>query len=431
MDISVVILSAGAGTRMKSTVPKVLHKLSGKEMIYYIIKESKKVTDNVDLVLYHNADLIEKFVLKEFSNIGFHRQDMQNFPGTGGAIKNMNFKADRVFVLNGDTPLIEESSLRAFLEIDADIVVGVMNLKNPFGYGRVIIENQNIKKIVEQKDASENEKMCQSVNSGVYLFKKDILDRYIPQLNNQNSQNEYYLTDIIELAVRDNLVIAPVFVDECSFKGVNSKLELAEADEIMQKRIKDKFMVAGVLIKSPNTVYIDSSVTIDGESCIENGVTLLGESSIINSHIKTNSIIESSKIEDSQVGPMARIRPQSEIKNSTIGNFVEIKKSKLNGVKAGHLAYIGDAIIEDGTNIGAGVITCNYDGKSKYTTKIGKNVFVGSDVQLIAPIELEDDTIIAAGTSVNRDVPKGSLAINREPLTIIKDYYYKFFGKKG
>lgn len=428
--ISIVILSAGAGTRMKSSLPKVLHKLSGKEMIYHIIKESQKITENINIILYHNSELIKNYISKEFQDVKFHIQDMQNFPGTGGALKKIDFESQKVLVINGDTPLIEESDLRDFIKIDADIVMGVMNLNNPNGYGRVVIENNQVKKIVEQKDANESELAIKSVNVGAYLFKKEVLDRYISQIDNNNAQNEYYLTDIIELAVRDNLNIKPIFVNEESFKGVNSKLELAEADLIMQNRIKNRFMLNGITIVNPSSVYIDSTVEIEGETTIENNVNIIGNSKIVDSYIKTNCVIESSYIKDSTIGPMARVRPECKLESSTIGNFVEIKKSNLFGVKAGHLAYIGDATIDEGTNVGAGVITCNYDGKNKHNTKIGKNVFIGSDVQLIAPIEIEDEVLIAAGTSVNKDVPKGSLAINREPLVILKDYYYRFFGDK-
>ncbi len=212
--------------------------------------------------------------------------------------------------------------------------------------------------------------------------------------------------------------------------GVNSKYHLAIAEEFMQKRIKKRFMEDGVLMKLPETIYIEAMVEIVGESILENGVSLLGNTKIINSHIKTNCVVEDSIVEDSDIGPMARIRPNSIIKNTHIGNFVEVKKSTLNGVKAGHLSYLGDSEIDEGTNIGCGTITCNYDGKAKYKTIIGKNVFIGSDTQLVAPVKVEDDVLIASGTTVTKDIPKGSLAINREPLKIIDNFFYKFFGKE-
>jgi len=212
--------------------------------------------------------------------------------------------------------------------------------------------------------------------------------------------------------------------------GVNSKHHLSIAENLMQERIKKEFMEKGVLMRLPQTIYIESDVEIEGECILENGVSLLKGAKISHSHIKTNSIIEKSIIKNSSIGPMARIRPDSVIENSHIGNFVEVKKSTLNGVKAGHLSYLGDALIDEGTNIGCGTITCNYDGKGKYRTIIGKNVFVGSDTQLVAPVTIEDDVIIASGTTVTKNIPKGSLAINREPLKIIPNFFYKFFGKK-
>ena len=427
MDISILILSAGAGTRMKSTIPKVLHKISGKEMIYYVIQEAKKITNNINIVLYHKSELIEEVVLKYFNDINIVIQDHTNYPGTGGALKNINFKNSKVLVLNGDMPLIQADELKQFFEIDADIIMSVINLNNPDGYGRVVIENDKVKKIVEQKDANKNELKIKNVNAGIYLFKKEILDKYLAKITNGNRQKEYYLTDIIELCVKDNKIIKPLFVKEENFKGINSKFDLANAEQIMQNRIKKNFMLNGVTMRLPDTIYIDNSVEIEGESIIENGVSLLGNSKIINSHIKTNTIIEDGEVINSEVGPMARVRPASFLKDSKIGNFVEIKKSTLNGVKAGHLSYIGDAQINENTNIGAGVITCNYDGKNKYKTKIGKNVFVGSDSQLIAPITIEDNTIVAAGTTLTQDVKEGELAISREKQKNIKGFFKKFF----
>jgi len=189
-------------------------------------------------------------------------------------------------------------------------------------------------------------------------------------------------------------------------------------------------MSQGVIMRMPETIYIENSVIIEGESILENGVTLLGDTKIISSHIKTNSIVENSTIEDSSIGPIARIRPNSILKDTHIGNFVEVKKSNLTGVKAGHLAYLGDSQIDEGTNIGAGTITCNYDGINKHKTIIGKNVFIGSDTQLIAPVTLEDNCMIGAGSTITKDIKSGELVITRVKPKTIKDYFYKFFGKK-
>ncbi len=429
MSISVVILSAGKGTRMKSNTPKVLHKISGKPMISHVIDASKKISDDITVVIYHQAERVREVIEKEYKDIKFHIQDVENFPGTGGALRGITPKYNRTLILNGDMPLVTDNSLKNLIDGDSDINISVIKLDNPSGYGRVVIENQEVKQIVEEKDCNPIQKEINSVNGGVYSIKSELLERYIPKLNNFNSQKEYYLTDIIEMAVKEGRIVKPIFVPEEEFKGVNSKLDLATAEEIMQRRIKDSLMLNGTIMHLPDTIYIDINASFEGESIIESGVSIIGKSQIINSHIKANSVIEDSIIDNSSIGPMGRVRPQSHIQDTHIGNFVEVKKSNLNGVKAGHLSYIGDATIEEGTNIGAGVITCNYDGKAKYKTKIGKNVFVGSDTQIVAPITIEDDVIIGAGTTVTKDIKEGSLAISRVPLKIVADFFYKFFKK--
>lgn len=427
-DISIVILAAGFGTRMKSKTPKVLHSISGFPMIYYSIKEAKKLSDDIKVILYHKNEMVKKEIEKYFDDIEFIIQDVKNYPGTGGALRGLVYKHDKVMILNGDMPLVQNRELQKFMQIDADIVMSVIKLKNPTGYGRVVIKNDEVQKIVEQKDASNEQMDIKVVNAGVYLSKKDILEKYIPKLNNQNLSKEYYLTDIIEMAKKDNKVIKPLFVKEENFKGVNSKKDLAEAEVIMQKRIKDQLMQNGVSFRLPETTYIESEVAFEGECIIENSVSIHRYSKIANSHIKSNSIIEESAIINSSIGPLAHIRPNSYIEDSHIGNFTEVKKSTLKGIKAGHLSYLGDSDIDEGTNIGAGTITCNYDGKAKYKTKIGKNVFIGSDTQIVAPVVIEDDVIVAAGTTVTKDVKKGSLAISRTSLKTIENFFYKFFG---
>lgn len=430
MSISVVILAAGQGTRMKSSTPKVLHEISGKSMLFHAIDAAKALSDDITVVLYHQAERIQNEIERHYENIHFHMQDAQKYPGTGGAMKGVEVQHDKALILNGDMPLVTMNALNTLTEGDADINMSVIKLENPTGYGRVVIFNDKVQEIVEEKDCIPAQKEIQTVNAGVYCVKKELLDRYIPALNNENAQEEYYLTDIIKMAVEDGKVVHPVIVEEEEFKGVNSKLDLAHAEEIMQKRIKTELMKSGVSMRLPETIYIDSRATFEGECILENGVSVQGASRIIASHIKTHSIIEDSHIENSDVGPMGRIRPNSTLIDTHIGNFVEVKKSTLKGVKAGHLAYIGDASIDEGTNIGAGMITCNYDGKQKYNTVIGKNVFIGSDTQIVAPVTIEDDVIIAAGTTVNKDIEKGSLAISRTEMKSIKNFFYKFFGDK-
>ena len=427
---SIIILAAGQGTRMKSDTPKVLHKISGKPMLYYSIKEALKLSDDITVVLYHQFEKVKTEIEKYFSNINFVIQDHKNYPGTGGAVMGIAPKYEKVLVLNGDMPLIQASELEKFDIPNATIVMSVLKLESADGYGRVIIENGDVKKIVEQKDATENELKITTANAGIYQFCSKFLLENLPKLNNNNAQKEYYITDLVEMAINQGKVLKPLVVNEENFKGVNSKVELADAEVIHQNRIKKEFMKAGVILRLPDTIYIEEGVTIEGESIIENGVSLLGNSKIINSHIKTNSVVEDSIIKDSDVGPMARIRPDSELNKTHIGNFVETKKAKLNGVKAGHLSYLGDCTIDEGTNIGCGTITCNYDGVNKHQTIIGKNVFVGSDTQFVAPVKIEDDVLIAAGSTVTGNVKKGELYLTRAKAKTIDGYFYKHFSSK-
>ena len=426
---SIIILAAGAGTRMKSTTPKVLHKISGKEMLYYSIKEALKLSDDITVVLFHQAARVQREMEKYFSDINYVIQDHANYPGTGGAVMGITPKYEEVLVLNGDMPLIQSSELKKF-DLDATIVMSVLELESADGYGRVIVEEGCVKKIVEQKDATKEELAVTTANAGIYQFNTKFLLENLPKLSNENAQDEYYITDLIELAIQQGKVLKPLVVNVENFKGVNSKVELADSEVIHQKRIKNEFLKAGVIMRLPDTIYIEEGVEIEGESILENGVTLLGNSKIINSHIKTNSIVEDSTIKDSDIGPMARVRPGSQLNKTHLGNFVETKKALLNGVKAGHLTYLGDCEIDEGTNIGCGTITCNYDGISKYKTIIGKNVFVGSDTQFIAPVTIEDNTMIGAGSTVTSDVKKGELYTSRAKKRVVAGYYDKHFTNK-
>jgi bifunctional UDP-N-acetylglucosamine pyrophosphorylase/glucosamine-1-phosphate N-acetyltransferase len=428
--LSIVILAAGKGSRMKSPKAKVLHEICGREMLYYSIKAAREITDDVIVVVAHQKDAVIRAMEKYFQGLTFVTQDTDNFPGTGGAMMGIKPKYGDVLVLNGDMPLITRASIDAFMSSESDIVMSVIPLDNPSGYGRVIIENNHVLRIVEEKDANDAEKAVQTVNAGIYAFKHHVLETYIPSLSNANAQSEYYLTDVIAMARNDGLTIAPLYVEEVEFKGVNSKNDLSNAEMIMMDRLRRDWMDAGVIMQLPHTIYIEEGVKFEGECIIENGIRLCGNTLISNSHIKAHSVIEESIIRDSDVGPMAHIRPQSVIEGTHIGNFVEVKKSTLTGVKAGHLSYLGDAIIGEGSNIGAGTITCNYDGKKKYQTIIGKNVFVGSDTQLVAPVEIADNVMIAAGTTV----PSGKyesdiLILSRTPIRKVAGFFTKFFGK--
>jgi bifunctional UDP-N-acetylglucosamine pyrophosphorylase/glucosamine-1-phosphate N-acetyltransferase len=428
MELSIVILAAGKGTRMKSSKAKVLHKIADRPMLFHIIKEAKKLTYDITVVLNHQADAVGKMINEYFENIMLTMQDIDTYPGTGGALKNVTYKHDHVLVLNGDMPLLQASEMERFTHLEGDIVMSILDLDNPSGYGRVIVEDEHVKAIVEEKDANEEQKRVRTVNAGVYLFRRELLESYIPKLSNNNAQQEYYLTDLISMANSEAKSIVPLFVDENTFAGVNSKYHLAQAEETMQARLKKHWMEQGVTMRLPQTIHLSSEVVFEGECEVESGVVIKGNTLISHTTIKANSVIEDAVIKTSEIGPMARIRPNSYITDSKIGNFVEVKKSTLNGVKAGHLSYLGDAVIDEGTNIGAGVITCNYDGINKHKTTIGKNVFVGSNSQLVAPVIIEDNVMVAAGTTVPKGhIKEGVLAIARAPMKQIKDFFFQFF----
>ena len=444
LPVSVIILAAGAGTRMKSSTPKVLHTLCGKSMLTLITQQALELSDDIHIVLHHQTQKITQVLHEEFgalldSTLYLHTQDVENFPGTGGALRNILPKYKRVLVLNGDMPLIQAQSLRILCMRQEAIVMSMLWLHNPDGYGRVVLDEtihnpsnlttHKVLKIIEQKDATNKELEIQSVNAGVYVFSQEILEYYIPKLSNANAQKEYYLTDVISLAQNDGVEICGVFVDENEYMGVNSKMHLAQAQEVLLTRLRERAMAQGVKMDMPHTIYIESDVIFKGECVLENGVRISGKSLVQDSHIKAHSVIESSVIIQSDIGPMAHLRPNSHITGTHIGNFVELKSAKLEGVKAGHLSYLGDCEIGTGSNIGAGVITCNYDGKAKHKTLIGENVFVGSDCQLIAPVEIQSNTLIAAGSSITHNVPSGALAIARSKQHNKAGFFERFFGK--
>ncbi|EHH0538432.1 bifunctional UDP-N-acetylglucosamine diphosphorylase/glucosamine-1-phosphate N-acetyltransferase GlmU [Campylobacter lari] len=429
MKISVLILAAGLGTRMKSQNPKVLQKICSKAMILHILKQAYKISDDVCVVLSHQKEKVEQVILEHFPNTRFLEQDLQNFPGTAGALRNYESKYEKILILCGDMPLIKAGDLEKIALNNDDFNVAVFKAKDPKSYGRIILKDNKIQKIVETKDANKEELAINICNSGVYAIKAQILKEVLPLIKNENKAKEYYLTDAVYLAKEKGYEIDAVFVNEQNFMGVNDKIELCLAQDLMQEEIKKEWMRQGVIFHMPTTTFISDEVEFVGECEVYENVRIEGKSKIINSIIKSSSIIEDSIVENSDVGPLAHLRPKCQLKNTHIGNFVECKNALLNGVKAGHLSYLGDCEIDEGSNIGCGTITCNYDGVKKHKTKIGKNVFVGSDTQFIAPVNIEDEVIIAAGSCVNKDVKKGSLFINRAKEDIIKDYFYTKFKK--
>ncbi|WP_086236584.1 bifunctional UDP-N-acetylglucosamine diphosphorylase/glucosamine-1-phosphate N-acetyltransferase GlmU [Campylobacter porcelli] len=429
-NISIIILAAGNGTRMKSPKSKVLHTLSGRSMISHIIEKSLQISDDISVVLGYQFDEVSQAINSEFSSINIARQDIKSYPGTAGAVMAARPKFDKTLIICADMPLVKVEELRSIAQANSDITIATFESKDPFGYGRVIKDGNQVVKIVEQKDATPAQKDINLCNAGAYCFNTDLLKSILPQINNQNASNEYYLTDAIEIAIKDGKSVGSVLVDEQNFMGINDKLALSKAEILMQNEIKSNLMKNGIIIRLPDSVFIDSRAKFEGECEIESGCVIKGDCLIKNSIIKSGSVVEYSTIIDSDIGPMAHLRPKSYIKSTHIGNFVELKNANLDGVKAGHLSYLGDCQINEGTNVGCGTITCNYDGKSKNKTIIGKNVFIGSDTQLIAPLNIADDTIIAAGSSVTKDSQKGDLIIARAKQSNKSGFFYKFFGIK-
>ena len=448
MALKSIIMAAGKGTRMQSELPKVIHLAHGKPMVVRIMEalNALDVEENI-LILGHKREK----VLEVLGDVSYVVQEEQL--GTGHAVKQAqekikNFDGD-VLIVNGDIPLIRKETLKNFYEIykkeNADGIVLTAIFENPFSYGRVFKNGDQVLKIVEEKEANEEQKKIKEVNAGVYIFKAQDLVRALNQINNNNEKGEYYLTDVVEILSKENKkVISYSLKDAMEIQGVNSKVELALVSRVLRERKNISLMEAGVILIDPATTYIDDEVKIGRDTIIYPNVTLqgnteIGENSkilsgtrVIDSKIYDNVRIESSVIEESivengvTIGPFAHLRPKSHLKEDVhIGNFVETKKSVLEkGVKAGHLTYLGDAHVGEKTNIGAGTITCNYDGKNKFKTEIGKNAFIGSDTMLVAPVNIGDNALIGAGSVITKDVPNDSLGVSRSKQ-IIKEGWKK------
>ncbi len=489
MKLKTLILAAGKGTRMKSDLPKVIHKVNGIPMVKKILNELEKLgTEENILILGHKKEEI----LKELGEIKYAVQEEQL--GTGHAImqaENLlkDYEGD-VMILCGDTPLLRHETLKAMYEAHKKSGVATTILtsvyENPFGYGRIVKNGEKVTAIVEEKEADEETKKIKEVNAGVYCCNAKELFAALKKVTNNNEKGEYYLTDIVGIQVGEGKTVASfVLEDNREILGVNSKVELAEASKILRERKNTSLMEEGVILIDPASTYIEETVkigkdtviyptvmlqgnTVIGENCeiigctriidstlgndirIEEtvkigkdtviyptvmlqGNTVIGENCeiigctrIIDSTLGNDIRIESSVIEESIVddkvtmGPFAHLRPKSHLKEKVhIGNFVEVKKSTLEyGVKAGHLTYLGNATVGKDTNIGAGTITCNYDGVNKFDTVIGENVFIGSDTMLVAPVNIGDKAITGAGSVITKDVAPRALAVERNKQII-------------
>lgn len=450
---SAVVLAAGKGKRMKSDLPKVLHKVCGKEMINQVIDTLKNCDiDDIDLVIGNGSEQVKKATQDRIVTYSIQEKQL----GTGHALMSaksfLNGKNGIVAVFTGDAPLITEDTVRNFLKFHeegnykATILTAIVD--DASGYGRIIRnENSEVEKIVEHKDCTEDELKVNEINSGMYCFDIEELMNNLDKLENNNSQGEYYLTDIIELLKEKGCKVGAISVDSNEIKGVNSRVQLSEADEVLRFRINNKHMENGVTIIDPKSTYIGLDVEIhkdtviypgnvlEGKTVIKEGCVLYPNSRIKDSVIGSEVTIQSSVILESHigknttVGPFAYIRPESKIGESVrIGDFVEVKKSTIgNNTKVSHLTYIGDAEIGSGCNFGCGTVVVNYDGKHKNKTIVGNNSFIGCNTNLVSPVEVEDNTYIAAGSTITKKVPEGSLAIERAKQVNIKGWV----GKKG
>ena len=442
--ISAIVLAAGMGTRMKSDLVKVMHPVAGPPMIEWPVAAAFAAgVGRCVLVVGHQQEKVRAHFGGR-SEVGFAEQKEQL--GTGHAVRcampEVDPGADTVLILCGDTPLLTGESLTGMLQAhrEAGACVTVMTavLSDPFGYGRIVKDAAGrVTAITEEKDATEEERRIREVNAGVYCIGRLFLEEAVSRLNNDNAQGEYYLTDVVRQAAAKGLpCLSYQVADELEISGVNDRVQLAEAARVLRGRINRDLMLSGVTMIDPQAVYIDRGVrigrdsvvhpgavikgeTVIGERCEIGGGTLIRNSTLADGVVvKAGSVLEESQVgPEAAIGPMAHLRPGTELSaHVKIGNFVETKKAFMGeGSKASHLTYLGDATIGRDVNIGCGTITCNYDGVKKHKTVIEDGVFVGSDVQLVAPVTVGRNSLIAAGTTVTKDIPPDSLAIARSP----------------
>ena len=440
-ELAVIVLAAGMGTRMKSAVPKVLHKAAGRSLVAHVLHAAKEI-DASKVVVVHGPghDAIRKESSRILPECLFAEQTERK--GTGHAVMMAeaalkNFEGT-ILVLYGDVPLIQPDTLQALLtRLDDEHAMAVLgfNAANPFGYGRLLGEGGTITAIREQKDATETERSITLCNSGIIAIAAKHLWPVLKQLTPANSQGEFYLTDVVELMAKAGHSCALATCDEAEVAGVNDRLQLSSIETEFQRRLRRKAMLEGATLLAPETVYFSADTKIGKDVVIEpnvyfgTGVTIGDNVEILaSSHIEGATVSHGARI-----GPFARLRPGAEIgENAHVGNYVEIKKAKLGkGAKANHLTYIGDAIIGAGSNIGAGTITCNYDGYEKHLTDIGENVFVGSNTALVAPVKIGAGANIAAGSVITSDVPADALAMTRSPSTIKEGWAKRYRSMKA
>ncbi|WP_339513511.1 bifunctional UDP-N-acetylglucosamine diphosphorylase/glucosamine-1-phosphate N-acetyltransferase GlmU [Pseudomonas sp. RL_15y_Pfl2_60] len=437
MSLDIVILAAGQGTRMRSALPKVLHPVAGKSMLGHVIDIARELKpQGIHVVIGHGADAVRERLAADDLNFVMQAEQL----GTGHAVAQAlpALTSDRVLILYGDVPLIEKSTLERLLQQVSDQQLGLLTvtLDDPTGYGRIVRNaSGQVEAIVEHKDASEAQRLINEGNTGILAVPATKLGDWLGRLSNSNAQGEYYLTDVIAMAVADGLVVATEQpLDAMEVQGANDRRQLAELERHYQLRAARALMAQGVTLRDParfdqrgevtvgRDVMIDINVILEGKVVIEDNVEIGANCIIKNSTlrkgaiVKANSHLEGAEVgEGADCGPFARLRPGAVLgAKAHVGNFVELKNAVLGeGAKAGHLSYLGDAEIGARTNIGAGTITCNYDGVNKHRTVMGEDVFVGSNTSLVAPLNLGDRVTTGAGSVVTSDVPVDNLAVGR------------------
>ena len=446
MGLEVIILAAGKGTRMHSELPKVLHNMAGKPLLAHVIHTAKKLSpDVIHVVVGHGADLVQATLADE--NINWCLQSEQL--GTGHAVLQVLPKVDdkqNVLILYGDVPLLRKETLQRLVDDLSNHQLSILSAKlnDPTGYGRIVRKDNKPQRIVEQKDADEEILKINEINSGILACNAAKLKHWLSMINSQNAQQEYYLTDCIELAAKENVSVEAIICsNEEEILGVNNKQHLACVERVFQKQIANQLMLDGVTLIDPTRidvrgnlstgkdVEIDINCVFIGKNQLGDGVHIGANAVIINSEIKAGTKVHANcHIENAivgsqcELGPFARLRPETTLaKNVKVGNFVEVKKSDIkSGSKINHLSYIGDSEVGKNVNIGAGTITCNYDGANKHRTLIGDNVFVGSDTQFIAPVTIGDGSTIGAGSTITKDTPKEKLTLARSKQITIRSW---------
>ncbi|WP_058305646.1 bifunctional UDP-N-acetylglucosamine diphosphorylase/glucosamine-1-phosphate N-acetyltransferase GlmU [Gracilibacillus massiliensis] len=447
-----IVLAAGKGTRMKSTLYKVLHPVLGKPMVQHVVDQLKRLDlASITTVVGFGAEKVQE-QLGENSQFVIQEEQL----GTGHAVqqaeKYLANKQGTTIVVCGDTPLLTNQTLQSVIdhheEQKAAVTILTAHAENPTGYGRIVRNADNqVSKIVEQKDASEEEQKIQEINTGTYCFDNELLFKALKKVSNDNAQGEYYLPDVIQIAQEEKQKVVAYQTEEFTETiGVNDRVALSQAETFMKKRINEQHMRNGVTLIDPNNTYIGADVKIGTDVIIEPGTVIKGDTTIENEaiigphteikdcHIGQGTVLRHSVATSSyigkrvQAGPFAHIRPEASIgDDAKIGNFVEIKKSKIdNGSKVPHLSYIGDAEIGSGVNIGCGAITVNYDGKNKFKTTIEDDVFIGCNANLIAPVRIGKGALIAAGSTIHQDVPGDALSIGRAKQVNKEEYAKKY-----